>query len=228
MTLACLGVPLVVSLHSVVGMDFAASLMPGWQETIFPPYFVVGAMYSGFAMVVCLAALVRWGFRMQALITVAHFDVMAKIMLAAAIIMGLSYATEWFNAWYGGEHADRSLVAFEFTGAYAPMFWALAALQCRHPAGVLVRRGAPQRRRRVRHRRAHQYRHVARAHPDHLEHAVARLLPSMWRLFLPTAWDWITTFGSLGLFALMFLVFVRLVPVVSMHEVRKLVDEEGS
>ena len=66
LTLACLGVPLVVSLHSVVGMDFAASLMPGWQETIFPPYFVVGAMYSGFAMVVCLAALVRWGFRMQA------------------------------------------------------------------------------------------------------------------------------------------------------------------
>ncbi len=66
LALACLGVPLVVSLHSVVGMDFAASLMPGWQETIFPPYFVVGAMYSGFAMVVCLAALVRWGFRMQA------------------------------------------------------------------------------------------------------------------------------------------------------------------
>ena len=66
LALACLGVPLVVSLHSVVGMDFAASLMPGWQETIFPPYFVVGAMYSGFAMVVCLAALVRWGFRMEA------------------------------------------------------------------------------------------------------------------------------------------------------------------
>ena len=125
LALACLGVPLVVSLHSVVGMDFAASLMPGWQETIFPPYFVVGAMYSGFAMVVCLAALVRWGFRMQGLITIAHFDVMAKVMLAAAIIMGLSYATEWFNAWYGGDHAERSLVVFEFTGAYAPLFWAL-------------------------------------------------------------------------------------------------------
>ena len=150
LALACLGVPLVVSLHSVVGMDFAASLMPGWQETIFPPYFVVGAMYSGFAMVVCLAALVRWGFRMEGLITLAHFDVMAKVMLAAAIIMGLSYATEWFNAWYGGDHAERSLVAFEFTGAYAPLFWALHALQRRHPAGVLVRRGAQQRHRRFR------------------------------------------------------------------------------
>ena len=125
LALACLGVPLVVSLHSVVGMDFAASLMPGWQETIFPPYFVVGAMYSGFAMVVCLAALVRWGFRMQGVITIAHFDVMAKVMLAASVIMGLSYANEWFNAWYGGDRADRSLLVFEFTGAYAPMYWAL-------------------------------------------------------------------------------------------------------
>ena len=137
-----LGVPLVVSLHSIVGLDFAASLMPGWQETIFPPYFVVGAMFSGFAMVVCLAALVRWGFRMQALITFAHFDVMAKIMLAAAAHHGASYATEWFSAWYGGEHADRSLIVFVFTGAYAPMFWAMLALQRGHAASVLVRRRA--------------------------------------------------------------------------------------
>ncbi len=85
MTMACLGVPLVVSLHSVVGLDFAASLMPGWAETIFPPYFVVGAMYSGFAMVVVLAAAVRWGLRMQALITIEHFEVMAKMLLAASI-----------------------------------------------------------------------------------------------------------------------------------------------
>ncbi len=175
LALACLGVPLVVSLHSVVGMDFAASLMPGWQETIFPPYFVVGAMYSGFAMVVCLAALVRWGFRMEGLITIAHFDVMAKVMLAASIIMGLSYATEWFNAWYGGERADRSLVVFEFTGAYAPMFWALLLCNVVMPQAFWFARGAPQRRRRLRHLGPHQYRHVARAHPDRLEHAVARL-----------------------------------------------------
>ena len=228
LALACLGVPLVVSLHSVVGMDFAASLMPGWQETIFPPYFVVGAMYSGFAMVVCLAALVRFGFRMQGLITLAHFDVMAKIMLAAAIIMGLSYASEWFNAWYGGEHADRSLVVFEFTGAYAPMFWVLLLCNVVIPQAfwfAAVRRNVVavfviailinigmwlERILIIWNTLSHDY-------------AV-----SMWRLFLPTAWDWITTFGSLGLFALMYLVFVRLIPVVSMHEVRKLVDEEGS
>jgi molybdopterin-containing oxidoreductase family membrane subunit len=225
--LACLGVPLVVSLHSVVGMDFAASLMPGWQETIFPPYFVVGAMYSGFAMVVCLAALVRWGFRMEALITTAHFDVMAKVMLAAAIIMGLSYASEWFSAWYGGEHADRSLVVFEFTGAYAPLYWALLLCNVVVPqafwfAGVRANVAAVfvisviinigmwlERILIVWNTLSHDY------------------SVSMWRLFLPTAWDWITTIGSLGLFALMYLVFVRLIPVVSMHEVRKLVAEEA-
>ena len=227
LALACLGVPLVVSLHSVVGMDFAASLMPGWQETIFPPYFVVGAMYSGFAMVVCLAALVRWGFRMQGMITVAHFDVMAKVMLAAAVIMGLSYATEWFNAWYGGDRADRSLLVFEFNGSYSVLYWAL----------LLCNVAIPQ---------AFWFTGVRRSVIAVFVISVAinigmwleRILIiwntlshdytlSMWRLFLPTVWDWITTIGSLGLFALMFLVFARLLPVVSMHEVRKLIDAEG-
>lgn len=226
LTLACLGVPLVVSLHSVVGLDFAASLMPGWQETIFPPYFVVGAMYSGFAMVVCLAALMRWGFRLQALITVQHFEVMAKIMLMAATVMGLSYATEWFNAWYGGERADRGQVAFAFLGAYAPFFWAM--LFCNVIAAqsfwfAVVRRNVVavfvvavlinvgmwlERILIIWNTLSHGY------------------LPSMWRLFLPTIWDSLTMFGPLGLFALMFLVFVRLVPVVSMHEVRHLLAEE--
>ncbi len=200
--------------------------MPGWQETIFPPYFVVGAMYSGFAMVVCLAALVRWGFSLQALITRRHFDVMAKIMLAAAIIMGLSYATEWFTAWYGGERADRSLVAFEFTGAYWPMFAGLlfcnvvlpqafwfGAVRCRVIAvfaiAVAINVGMwLERILIIWNTLSHDY------------------LPSMWRLFFPTIWDWLLMFGSLGLFALMFLVFVRLIPAVSMHEVRRLAAEE--
>jgi molybdopterin-containing oxidoreductase family membrane subunit len=228
LTLACLGVPLVVSLHSVVGMDFAASLMPGWQETIFPPYFVVGAMYSGFAMVVCLAALVRWGFNMQGLITVNHFEVMAKIMLAAAIIMGLSYATEWFNAWYGGERADRNFVAFEFTGAYWPMFAGLLLCNVIVPQAFwlrFVRRNVV----------AVFVISVAINIGMWLERILIiwntlshDYLPSMWRLFFPTIWDWLLMFGSLGLFALMFLVFVRLVPIVSMHEVRRLVAEEAA
>jgi Ni/Fe-hydrogenase subunit HybB-like protein len=228
LALACLGVPLVVSLHSVVGMDFAASLMPGWQETIFPPYFVVGAMYSGFAMVVCLAGSVRWGFRMESLITPAHFDVMAKIMLAASIIMGLSYATEWFNQWYGGERADRSLLAFEFVGAYSGLYWALLLCNVVIPQAfwfATVRRNIAA--------------VFAIAVIINIGMWLERMLiiwntlshdysVSMWRLFLPTIWDWLTTIGSLGLFALMYLVFVRLLPVVSMHEVRALVDAEGA
>lgn len=228
MAMAALAVPLVVSLHSVVGLDFAASLMPGWQETIFPPYFVVGAMYSGFAMVVLLAAGVRWGFSMQAIVTVDHFDVMAKIMLAASLIMGLSYATEWFAAWYVGEHTDRSLVVYMFAGTYAPMFWALLACNVLIPqafwsrtvrrniaavciVGIFINIG--------------MWLERILIVWNTLSHG---FLPSMRRAFLPTFWDWSLLIGSLGFFAFMFLLFVRLVPTVSMHETRKLIHDEAA
>jgi len=228
MTMAALAVPLVVSLHSVVGLDFAASLMPGWQETIFPPYFVVGAMYSGFAMVVTLAALVRWGFGLQALITIEHFNVMAKVLLASAIIMGLSYATEWFMAWYGGARADRDLVAYLFTGPYAPLYytqlfcnvvapqafwftairrniWAVFVIAILINIGMWLERILI-----IWMTLSHGY------------------LPSMWRLYYPTIWDWLTLMGSLGLFATMYLIFVRVIPTISMHEVKKdIVGEEA-
>jgi len=227
MAMACLAVPLVVSLHSVVGLDFAASLMPGWQETIFPPYFVVGAMYSGFAMVVVLAALVRWGFRQQALITREHFDVMAKVMLAASIIMGLSYATEWFDAWYHGERAERWLVIFEFTGAYAPYYWAMLLFNVVVPQAFWFKRV----RRRV-------MAVVAISVLINIGMWLERMgivwntlshgfSPSMWRLFTPTIWDWMLLSGSLGLFAFLYLILVRLFPMISMHEVRRLLFEEG-
>jgi molybdopterin-containing oxidoreductase family membrane subunit len=225
--MACLAVPLVVSLHSVVGLDFAASLMPGWQETIFPPYFVVGAMYSGFAMVVLLTALLRWGFELEALITVEHFDVMAKIMLAASIIMGLSYATEWFAAWYHGERAERWLVAFQFTGAYAPLYWCMLLFNCAVPQlfwlkairrnivavvaiAILINVG--------------MWLERIGIVWNTLSHGYS---PSMWRIFAPTLWDWTLLIGSLGFFAFLYLLLVRLFPMVSMHEVRKMLSEEA-
>ena len=226
-TMACLAVPLVVSLHSVVGLDFAASLMPGWQETIFPPYFVVGAMYSGFAMVALLTALMRWGFRLEALITPEHFNVMAKIMLAASLIMGLSYATEWFAAWYHGERAERWFTAFEFTGTYAPLYWSLLVCNVGVPQlfwltrvrfsigavviiSILINVGMwLERIEIVWNTLSHGY------------------TPSMWRIFVPTFWDWSLLLGSLGFFGLLYLLIVRVFPMVSMHEVRKLVYEEG-
>jgi Ni/Fe-hydrogenase subunit HybB-like protein len=225
-TMACLAVPLVVSLHSVVGLDFAASLMPGWNETIFPPYFVVGAMYSGFAMVVLLTAFVRWGFGLQALITHEHFNVMARIMLAVSIIMGLSYMTEWFAAWYHGERAERWFTAFEFTGAYAPIYWCMLLFNCVVPQlfwfvrvrcsvvavviiAILINVGMwLERIEIVWNTLSHDY------------------LPSMWRIFIPTFWDWALLFSSLGFFGFLYLLLVRIFPMVSMHEVRRLVFEE--
>ena len=137
--MAALGVPLVVSVHSVVGMDFAAGLMPGWNQSNFPPYFVVGAMFSGFAMVVVLAALIRRGLGLHRLITLDHFDAMARILLFASLVMSLSYATEWFFAWYSGDHAERLLVRFEFSGLYAPLYWTMILCNCVLPLAFAVR-----------------------------------------------------------------------------------------
>ncbi len=226
-TMACLGVPLVVTLHSVVGLDFAASLMPEWAETIFPPYFVVGAMYSGFTMVIALAAAVRWGFRLEAVITKEHFEVMAKILLAASLIMTFSYATEWFGAWYGGELAERRLVAYEFNGDYRGSYYAMLFFNCviaqafwfravrRNIAavvtiGVLINIGMwLERINIVWNTLSHDY-------------AI-----SMWRVFYPTFWDYALMFGSLGFFVFLYLLLCRLVPMVSMHETRRLLAPEA-
>lgn len=227
-TMAALGVPLVCSVHSIVGLDFAASLMPGWQESIFPPYFVVGAMYSGFAMVVVLAASIRWGLSLQAMITPRHFDVMARILLMASLVMFYSYATEWFMGWYGGEHAEREVVRFEFSGTYAPLYWALLACNCLIPqllwwpfarrsllilipVAIAINVGMwLERILIVWNTLSHGY------------------MPSLWRTFHFTFWDWSFLIAPLGLFAFLFLVFMRLVPSISMFDMRELAHEEAA
>jgi Ni/Fe-hydrogenase subunit HybB-like protein len=226
-TMACLGVPLVICLHSVVGLDFAASLMPGWSETIFPPYFVVGAMYSGFGMVIVLAAAVRWGFRLQSLITHEHFEVMAKILLTASIIMSISYLSEWFAAWYGGEEAERRLVIYEFTGHYHPLYYAMLVCNCLLPQAFWI----PSVRRRVAPVLIIAILIIVGMWLERisivwntLSHGYAI---SMWRIFHPTFWDYSLMFGSLGLFALLYLLLCRLVPMVSMHETRRLLSPEA-
>lgn len=226
-TMAALGVPLVCSVHSIVGLDFAASLMPGWQESIFPPYFVVGAMYSGFAMVVVLALAIRWGFQLQAIITRKHLDVIARVLLMSSIVMGYSYATEWFMGWYGGARSDRSLVAFEFTGTYAPLFWALLGCNVVLPQALWFPR-------------------VRRSLVALFVIAIAinvgmwleRILivwntlshgymPSLWRPFHFTIWDLAFILAPLGFFAFLFLMFVRLIPAVSMFDMRELAHREN-
>ncbi|GGE07735.1 polysulfide reductase NrfD [Aureimonas endophytica] len=224
-TMAALGVPLVVSVHSVVGLDFAAGPMPGWQETIFPPYFVVGAMFSGFAMVVLLAVAVRAYLGDTGLVTLAHFDAMAKILLAGSLVMTLSYATESFEALLTGDEADRTLVAFQYGGAYAPLYWLQLACNCIVPQlfwWPRARRAVP----------ALVFVALAVNLGMYLERILLIIntlsrshLPAMWRLYAPTLWDGLLLAGSLGFFLFLFCLFLRFVPAVSMHEVRQLVPE---
>lgn len=226
-TLAAMAVPLVTSVHSIVGLDFAASLMPGWQESIFPPYFVVGALFSGFAMVLLVAALIRWGLHLQTIITIDHFEAMAKIILTGSILMTYSYASEWFMAWYSGEHTERSLVAFIFTGHYAPLYWALLVCNCLLPQTLWLRAV-----------RRSVIALVAISLLILVGMWLERILiiwntlshdymPSLWRVFRTTFWDWSFLFGPIGFFAFCFLLFIRLVPAVSMHETRRLAHDEG-
>ncbi len=227
LTMAALAVPLVCSVHSIVGLDFAASLMPGWQEPIFPPYFVVGAMYSGFAMVVVLAALIRWGLDLKDYVTTRHFEAMALIMLMASLIMGLSYATEWFSAWYGGTHPERGVIAFQFTGHYAVLYWLLLLFNVVLPQAFWfpgVRRSLLL--------------VVAVSIGINIGMWLERILiiwntlgythlPAMRHWFYPSLTDWTFLIGPLGLFAFLFLVFARIFPVISIYEVRELAAEEA-
>lgn len=221
-TLAAMALPLVVSVHSVAAMDFAASLMPGWQETIFPPYFVIGALFSGFGMVVLLAALIRQGLGLQAIITHRHFAVMGKVILAGSLGMALSYGTEWFSAWTSGEPAEREHLRFLFTGDYAPLY--LAMLCCNLLVPQLLWSGRA---------RASIVMVVAVAVVLNIGMWLERILiiwntlshthlPSMRGVFMPTLWDWLILAGSLGFFAFLMLVFARILPAAAMHDLGKL------
>jgi molybdopterin-containing oxidoreductase family membrane subunit len=216
--LAGLATPLVVSVHSVVSLDFAVGNSPGWHSTVFPPYFVAGALLSGFAMVLTLAIPLRRCLGLQEFITPRHLDNAARVMLATGLLVCYGYAAEIFMAFYGGDAFEVHVTLDRFTGPYAPVYWAVIACN----AGALQLLWF----RRVRANIAALFALslvlnvgmwlerfmivVTALHRD--------FLPSAWGEFRPTAWDWAHFAGSLGLFAAMFLLFVRWVPVVSMHE----------
>jgi molybdopterin-containing oxidoreductase family membrane subunit len=225
--MAALAIPLVVSVHSIISLDFAASLEPGWSDTIYPPYFVIGALYSGFAMVAILAAILRWACSFEPFITIRHFEMIAKVLLAASIVMGVSYASEWFWAWYGGDRAERHLVVFLFTGPYAPLYYIQLAFNVLLPQLLWL----PAARRSI---LTVTLLSIAINIGMWLERilivwsTLARdYLPSAWRAFLPTIWDWTLLFGSLGTFMFLFMLFVRVLPALPAHELRKIWTEEN-
>src|SRR5205085_10756384 len=118
---------LVVSVHTIVSFDFAVSIIPGWHATIFPPYFVAGAIYSGFAMVMTLAIPLRYVYGLEDFITLRHLQNMAKIMLATGLIVGYGYMMETFMAWYSAENYEQFMILNRMTGPYWPYYWSLIA-----------------------------------------------------------------------------------------------------
>ncbi|MBL8765607.1 MAG: polysulfide reductase NrfD, partial [Phycisphaerae bacterium] len=125
---AALAVPLVVSVHSGVAMLFSVGQLAGWQTTIFPPYFVMGAMFSGFGVVAMIAVVLRHTFRLDSLVTTRHLDLLAKVLLASGLITSYGYIMDAFTAWYSGDPFERSTLIDRFTGAYAWSYWSAVIL----------------------------------------------------------------------------------------------------
>jgi len=219
--LAGLATPLVISVHSVVSLDFSFGLVPGWHSTIFPPYFVAGALYSGFAMALVLAVPLRAAFGLRDFITERHLAKMGTLMLVTGLLVAYSYGVEVFSAYFGGDAHEIAIMEDRYTGAYAPVAWAVILCNVVIPQALWlgwVRRSALalfalglvvlvgmwlERFLIIVQSLAHDF------------------LPSSWHLFVPTFWDLATLAGSIGAFALMFLLFLRFLPAISMAELRK-------
>jgi Ni/Fe-hydrogenase subunit HybB-like protein len=223
--LAALATPLVVSVHSVVSLDFATSVIPGWQVTMFPPYFVAGAIFSGFAMVVTLSIPLRKFYGLEDFITIRHINNMAKIMLVTGLIVFYGYLMEVFFAWYSGSQYEEYLVLNRMFGPYAPAYWALILCNGLIPQllwfrsvrenllllfviSLIVNVGMWLERFVI---------IVTSLHRD--------FLPSSWGMYYSTIFDWTMFIGTLGFFLTLLLLFIRVLPVISIFEMRELVPE---
>jgi molybdopterin-containing oxidoreductase family membrane subunit len=218
--LAALATPLVLSVHSVVSFDFAVAQIPGWHTTIFPPYFVAGAIFSGFAMVVTLAVPARAYFGLKNLITMRHLENMTKIILVTSLMVGYAYSVELFMAWYSQNPSETFLfLGNRPFGPYAPAYWTMVCCnvlipqlfwfrKCRTTPwimviiAVLVNVGMWMERFVI------------------MMSLTRDFLPSSWGSFMPTPIDVVMLIGSFGLFFTLFLLFCRYLPMVAMAEVK--------
>jgi len=223
--LAGLATPLVVSVHTVVSFDFTVAIVPGWHSTIFPPYFVAGAIYSGFAMVLTLAIPIRRYYGLEDLVTDRHLDIMAKVMLATGIIVAYGYAMETFMAFYSANPYDRSMIMNRMAGPYAGMYWMLVACNIVIPQALWSRRV----RRNIPALFAISLVVNVGMWLERFVIVVVSLsrdfMPSAWAMYYPTKWDWATYAGTFGLFFTLFYLFIRFLPMISIVEVRSLVHE---
>jgi Ni/Fe-hydrogenase subunit HybB-like protein len=223
--LAGLATPLVLSVHSVVSFDFATSQLPGWHTTIFPPYFVAGAIFGGFAMVVVLAVPAREFFGLKKIITMKHLELMAKVILATGMIVGYAYAMEMFVAWYSGGMYEQFAFLNRAFGNYAWAYWTMIFCNVLSPqvfwfkkmrtnvwvilaVGIIVNVGMWFERFVI------------------ICTSLTRdFLPANWGAFIPSPVDYATLAGSFGLFFTLFLLFCRYLPMVAMAEVKAFIPE---
>jgi Ni/Fe-hydrogenase subunit HybB-like protein len=223
--LAGLATPLVVSVHTVVSLDFAVSIIPGWHATVFPPYFVAGAIYAGFAMVITLAIPIRAIYRLHDFITMRHLQNMAMIILATGLIVAYGYLMEIFMAWYGGNPYEQFMITNRMQGPYAPMYWALILCNVLVPQALWFQRV-----------RANVITLFAVAMVVNVGMWLERyiivvtslhrdFLPSAWGMYAGTVWDWALFIGTIGLFFALLFLFIRFLPMISIFEMRELVEE---
>jgi molybdopterin-containing oxidoreductase family membrane subunit len=223
--LAGLATPLVVSVHTVVSFDFAVGQLPGWHATIFPPYFVAGAIFAGFAMVLTLAIPLRAIFNLKDFITIRHIQNMSKIMLATGLIVAYGYLTEIFMAFYSGNQYEEFMILNRIGGPYKFHWWALLLCNIAAPQMLWIRK--------------------VRTTPwlvfiialfvnvgmwlERFVIVVTSLhrdfLPSSWGMYSGTVWDWAIFIGSIGLFLSLLFLFVRFLPMVSIFEMRTILPD---
>ncbi|MCS5643438.1 MAG: polysulfide reductase NrfD [Dehalococcoidia bacterium] len=220
--LAGLSTPLVLSVHSVVSLDFAVALIPGWHTTIFPPYFVAGAIYAGFAMVLTLMIPMRMIYGLEDFINERHLNNMAKVMLASGMIVAYGYFMEQLIAWYSASTYEGFMMQNRMHGPYSTYYWALIFCNLIVPQLLWVR-----------YFRTNMFwlffvcqfinvgmwleRFIIVVTSLHRD-----FMPSSWDMFHPTIWDIALYVGTIGLFIVLFFLFIRGLPMISLHEIRTL------
>jgi len=220
--LAGLATPLVLSVHTVVSFDFTIAILPGWHSTIFPPFFVAGAIYSGFAMVLVLALPIRAAFGLHNLITERHINNCAKLMLATGLILAYAYLIEPFTAWYGGSQFEIYAFYNRAFGPYAWAFWLVIACNVVIPQLLWIPRIRVSPKPLFAISIAILYGMWLERYMIIITSLHRDYVPSAWFNFTATIWDNAILFGSIGLFLTLFALFVRYLPMISMYEVRTL------
>ncbi|MEX1367273.1 MAG: NrfD/PsrC family molybdoenzyme membrane anchor subunit [Nannocystaceae bacterium] len=223
--LAAMATPLVLSVHSIVSFDFAVSQLPGWHTTIFPPYFVAGAIFSGFGMVLTLMIPLRAWFKLEHLITIKHLENMAKVILLTGSLVGYAYAMEFFIAWYSGNPYESFIFVNRAFGDYAWAYWIMVSCNVITPQFIWFKK--------LRRSATALFilsifvnvgmwfeRFVIVATSLHHD-----FLPSSWDYFSPTIWDVTLFLGSFGLFFTLFCLFLRFLPVIAIAEIKSVMPQ---